>query len=323
MGAGDIDFKDCVKSIQVKIFYINDKSKQLDTIYPRAYQAFFDRDKNITKRLDFWGQSKNPWQTIEYDKKERIIRLERKEKNQISLIIKQFFSRNLIYPDSTNFYTDEKLKFEQYINHFNNNLIVKQEYYNRDTLRNYTTFDYDSKNRITKEIYNNTINGFGIILDKSFTGGKTEKHLTPNDSIIYKYEKKLDTLIIYEYKANILEKVKKNYKSNELDLDIENNFWKGKLKSSFLKYKWKDSLKTEYLRFNNKLEISEYKNIVSSKNKIIKKWKNSLGENIPKNVEVKTILIKYDKFGNWIDKTYLLNKTIIEQITRNIKYYCH
>lgn len=41
----------------------------------------------------------------------------------------------------------------------------------------------------------------------------------------------------------------------------------------------------------------------------------------PENIEIKIIQTQYDKFNNWIKKTYSLNGCIEKEINRKIKYY--
>ena len=80
--------------------------------------------------------------------------------------------------------------------------VVKQETYTNDTLRSYIVFEYDSNNRLKKQININTNNGFGIILDKSFTGNTTKKYLNENDTITYKNVEIGDTLVTSKYTTN-------------------------------------------------------------------------------------------------------------------------
>ncbi|MBE7688986.1 hypothetical protein F6A46_12225 [Tenacibaculum finnmarkense genomovar ulcerans] len=310
-----------VKSIFIEhLEFYRNKESRIDTSRI-TNKVFYDKKNNLIKRNDYSKDLKEPTQIIYYDTLNRVSKIIRKHKGEITEVFKQYFSSNSKYPDSLNIF--EKGIKTQYINHFSHTLLTKKEFFRNNTLRHYNLYKYNSDNQLTKKLFINTKNGFGVILDKSFTGYKSEKHLNANDSTIYKYQKKIDTLIIKKYRYNKLDKIIKKIKNKNLEIVIEDDFWNGKLNSRFSNYKWKDSIKTEYLRFNKKLEVDEYKNITTSKDKIIKRWKNSMTNERPENVEIKTIQTKYDKFNNWINKIYILDGLIEKEINRKIEYNWH
>jgi hypothetical protein len=320
----DIEFLDCVKSLSIKTQKFSKRKQKIDT-FQILNKIFIDEDKKITKRLDFRKSFKNenPWQIIEYDKYNRIKSLKRTHNDSITLVIKQFFTNNTIYPDSTNFYYKGKIKSKQYKNVFKDLLVIKQEFYTADTLRSYSTFQYDSKNRLIKELDINTKNGFGVTFDKSFTGSKTEKQLNPNDSITYRYQKLGDTLQIRIEKQNKLYKIKKEFINNEIKLDVNEKYIWGYLSEIQYNYKWKDSSKYLTKRFDRNGDLISYYKSTIFPDKIIQKRKYSLNESSTENIDTTTIEVIFDEKGNWIKKFYKKNDFIDRIITREIEYYCH
>lgn len=316
----NIEHKGSVKSIFIERLDFDKKNDLKIDTSRYTNKVFFDKKDNLVKRYDYSNSFKEPTQIVNYDTLNRISKIKREHNGKITEIINQYFSNSSKIPDSLNIFENGIIKREQIINHFLNNLLIKQEFFRNDTLRHYNLYKYNSENQLIKKLFINTRNGYGVTLDKSITGNKSKKHLNPNDSIIYKYQEKKDTLIIKEYKYNKLYKIIKKIKNKNLELKIEDDFWNGKLESRFSNYKWKDSIKTEYLRFNEKLEVNEYRNITSSKNKIIEKWKYSINNESPENVKIKDIKTQYDQFNNWIKKTYILNGVIKKEINRKIEY---
>lgn len=313
---------DCVNSIYIEEYNYSKRKEKIDTS-KFVSKVFYDKNDKIIKRFDYFRGFEKPSQIITYDSLTRISIIERNDGNQITKTISQYFSNNSKYPDSLNIYSKDLVKKEQTINHFIDSLVVKQELFTNDTLRNYTIFEYDSEKRLIKKLNINTKNGFGIILDKSFTGTVTRKDLNPNDSTFYKYENKLDTLIISEYEENKLEKVKKTFKNDNIEIEIEQGYWRGKLSNSFSTYKNKDSLKTKYIRYNDKLKLDSYRKTITYNDRIVSKWKHSMTNGRPENILITRIQTIYDKYGNWINKSFIQNEFKEREIRRVIKYNCH
>lgn len=320
----EIEFKDCVKSLSIKRQNFSKREEKIDT-FQILNKIYFDENKNIERRLDYRKSFNNetPWQIIEYDKFNRIKSLERSHNDSISLIIKQFFSNNSIYPDSTNFYHKGEIKTQQYQNYFKNSLVIKQEFYTTDTLRNYTTFEYDSTARLIKELDINTKDGFGIILDKSITGYKTEKHLNPNDSLTYQYQLIGDTIQIRIERQNKLYKLKKELLSQDIKLKIDEEYIWGYLSKIEYNYKWNDSTKNYSKRFDRNGDLVSYFNTSVFPDKIIHKWRYSITDSSPERIDTTKIETTYDKKNNWIKKIYRKNDFIDKIIIREIEYYCH
>ena len=317
----DIEHNDCVKSVTIFNYSFNKKNDVIDTI-KTINKVQFIKKGSIEKQWYYDSSSKDPWQIIEYDNKERILTISRKNKDQISLFAKQFFNSFSEYPDSLNIYRREKKKTDQYINIFKKKLLVKQEYYTQDTLRHYNTFQYDKKKRLIKESFINTKNGWGITIDKSITGNKDEKTLNSNDYKTYDYSTFKDTMVIT--KTNFTPKhtykeIKKELKSNSYLLKINEEYNNNYLEKSTYTYTSRDSIFNCTYYYINKKQINRFYKTVTTPNKIISNWNN----NDKESKEVIRIEIELDEFNNWIRKTYTTNNTVTRLTTRKIEYYCH
>lgn len=298
------DFKGCVKSISVnntRYNLYNPISNKKDETGTRLYQELYS--ENQIRRVRFeYNKSFNeePYQKTEFDSLGRVELLKRsKNYYYYDLTLKQFFSNQSMYPDTVSLLKNDTINIEKYINYFRDTLVVKQEYYLRDTLRTFLIFEYDSLDRLIKKIDVNTKNGFGITLDKSFTGDKTVKHLNPNDTTYYKHTMEGDSTVISEYRNGDLQEVKKKYKSHDFYIKVVEDV--GFSNSSYLNHYFssKDSLshRVRYIDRNGKVEH-----------------------------DIKTVTYisvnEYDKVGNWIKKTFVKDGKIDRVVKREIKYYC-
>jgi hypothetical protein len=316
----DIDHSGCVKSITNHNFTFIKNKETKDTI-KSVNKILFNKKGIMTKQLNCNNSVNDPWQIIEYDNQGRILTISRKDKNSISLFARQFFNNFSEHPDSLNIYNSEKRKTDQYINHFVKKLLVKQEYFTQDTLRHYNTYQYDKKNRMIKESFINTENGWGITLGKSITGDKEEKSLSPNDYTIYVYTKILDTLVFTKTKFTQfleLKDIRKKLKSYNYDIEITEEYKNNHLDKYTYTYSTKDSISTSKYFFTSKKEIGTFYNLITTPNKIV-----YISDNDKNSEHTTTILIEFDKFNNWIKKTYISKNSVTELIRREIEYYCH
>jgi hypothetical protein len=320
-----IDFKGCVKSLTIKSYSYNKKNETIDTTTSSAYKVFFSKNRNITKHIYFDKSLDNEWKTIEYDELERIKTIKIKEDGKNRLISEQFFNDFSDFPDSTNIYHDENKYKEQYINQFNKKNLIKQEFYTQDTLRHYNTYIYDKKNRLIKDYFTNTKNGFGITLGKSITGDKDEKTLWANDSIIYEYKKIKDTLITIKHQPKVWDEIKKEIKSNDFSLVIIEKYSRDFLNNSRYTYKSKDSIFDCTYFYNEKREVRSFYKTITTPTSIVSNWKSDIGGNLNSEEKTETtyIEIEYDIYNNWIRKKHIKDKIAIYQIKREIEYYCH
>jgi len=314
-----IDFNGCVKSIAIKSFSFDKKNETIDTT-TIAYKVYFAKNGNIAKQINFDKSLENEWKTIEYDELERIKTIKIKEDGKTRLISEQFFNNFSNYPDSTNIYHDGNKYKEKYINLFNKKNLIKQEYYAQDTLRHYNTYIYDKKNRLIKDNFYNTKNGFGITLGKSITGDKDEKTLWPNDSTIYEYKKIKDTLITIKLERKGWKEIKKELKSNIFTLEILEKYNRDFLENSRYTYKSKDSIFDCTYYYNEKREIRSFYKTITTPKSIISNWKNDFFNN-EERTETVNIEIEYDAYKNWIKKRYSKDKIVTSQVTREIEYH--
>lgn len=318
-----IDFNGCVKSIVVNSSSFNKENETIDTT-TSVYKVFFAKNGNITKHIYFHKSPDSEWKIIEYDELERIKTIKIKEDGKTQLVSEQFFNTFSNYPDSTNIYPyGEKYK-EQYINLFKKKNLIKQEYYTQDTLRYYNTYFYDKKNRLIKDYFINTENGFGITLDKSITGDKDEKTLNSNDSIIYEYKKIKDTLITIKRKPRFsINEIKKEIKTNNFLLEILEKYDRDFFENSRYTYKSKDSIFDCTYYYNEKREIRSFYKTITTPTKIVSNWKSDGFYDNKERTETTNIEIEYDVYNNWIKKKYFRDKIYISEIIREIEYYCH
>ena len=317
-----IDFHGCVKSINIKSFSFNKKNETIDTT-STVYKVFFAKNGNITKHIYFNTSRDHDWRIIEYDALERIKTIKIKEDRKTWLATEQFFNTFSSYPDSTNIYSYGKKNKEQYVNLFAKKKLIKQEYYTQDTLRHYNTYFYDKKNRLIKDYFINTENGFGITLGKSITGDKDEKTLNSNDSIIYEYKKIKDTLITIKHQSKIWNEITKEIKSNNFSLIILEKYSRDFLNNSRYEYKSKDSIFDCTYFYNEKKEIVSFYKTITTPTRIVSNWKSGSYYYNKEKTETTNIEIEYDTYNNWIKKKYSIDKISTLLVTREIEYYCH
>jgi hypothetical protein len=311
--ARELDHNGCVNNIRVKIFHFYENSNKPDTIY-REYLAIY-KDKKLLKQEGYVQNDSTPWQEILYDKLGRVSKLSRKKYDGKKFQIVQYFSNNSQYPDSTNFYFDDK-KNESYINTFLDTLVSKQEHYMRDTLRTYSTFKYDENYRLIEHIKVNTKNGFGITLGKSITGTEDIKHLNPNDSITFSYSSKGDTLIRKEYDKGELEEIIKTVTENQHKTEIIQEYGWGYYNRKIITKKLEDSIKVISYSFNRNQDTTSVLIEVRKPDKITSDWSQN-GRNSKSEIIIKT---ENDSLGNWIKKTKIRNGALEDEILREINY---
>jgi hypothetical protein len=320
----NIDFKDCVKSITIYNYSFKKNKETVDTI-KTINKMQFNKKGIITQQWNFNKSIKDPWQIIEYDNKGRTLTVSRKNKDKISLFAKQFFNNFSEYSDSLNIYRGEKSKTDQYINHFNKKLLVKQEYYTQDTLRHYNTYQYDKKSRLIKESFINTEKGWGITIGKSITGNRDEKTLNSNDYTTYDYNKFKDTTVITKTKFTLkhtYKEVKKELKTNTYSLEVKDEYDNDYLHQSTHTYTSKDSIFNCTYYYKNKREISRFYKTITKLNVQVGRWNSNVGtdQESTQTIKIDTVL---DEFDNWTRKVYSTNNITTQLIIRDIEYYYH
>jgi len=318
----NIEHSGLAKCITVHDYSFKINKEAVDTT-KTVDKIFFNKRGGVIKVLNFRDSEDEPWQIIEYDKKGRAQSISRKNNDGMSLFAKQFFNNFSDQPDSLNIYRGEKRKSDQYINHFDKKLLVKQEYFTQDTLRSYNTYQYDKKNRLIKESFVNTKNGWGITIGKSITGNKDEKTFYSNDDKTYVYSKLQDTTVIT--KTNITPKhtyieVTKELKTNNFSLEIKDKYDNNFLYESIHNYTSKDSIFycSYYYRDNKK--ISRFYKTITKPNIQIGTWNSDVGVD-QESTQTVNIDTSFDEFNNWTRKAYSTDNKIIRLIIREIKYF--
>lgn len=321
----NIEHSGQAKSITTYNYSFRIKKDVVDTT-KTVDKILFNKRGIMLKQWNFNNSEVEPWQIIEYDNKGRILIISRKDKDRISLFAKQFFNNFSYQPDSLNIYRGEKRKTDQYVNQFNKKLLVKQEYFTQDTLRHYNTYQYDKKNRLIKESFINTKNGWGITIGKSITGNQDEKTLNSNDYTTYNYNKFKDTLVITKTKftpKHTYKEVNKELKKNTYSLEIKDEYDNDYLHQSTHTYTSKDSIFycTYYYKRNNK-RISRFYKTITKPNVQVGTWNSNVGtdQESTQTINIETTL---DRFNNWTRKAYSTNNITTQLIIREIKYFNH
>lgn len=312
------DHNACVKSIFVEdsIFENRDYlSKRFKVIY---------NDKDQIKRYIMYGESlSTPFKIVIYDSLKRVEKIEINRKDGNGEKVVQYFRENLTEPDSIKIFTSDLLEIRKYDNHFKDDLLVRREIIENDTLRLYTLFEYDSNKNLTKELSINTKNGFGVINN---LGNSTTKHLNPNDSTLFNYKKVGDTIIVEKERFKGLVVREKTYNDDNLDVKIEEQINKNKnfVFQRWVRIKTKDSIISEHTYYKNKGELKSYYNSYTYDDKKVSKWidPNMMKDGKPEKKSITKIEKEFDHHGNWIKKTFKQNDTITSEISRTIEYYC-
>lgn len=137
------------------------------------YKVIYNSRNQIIKHLVYGENSQNPFKITIYDTLNRISKVEINRKNGNGEIVLQYFNCDLQFPDSLKIFSKEMIEQRKIINHFKDNLLKRRDLIEKDTLRYYNLFEYDSKNNLIKELNINTKNGFGVI---NKLGYSTKKH---------------------------------------------------------------------------------------------------------------------------------------------------
>ncbi len=313
------DFKGEVRSLTVNVLDISLYRDVPDTL------VFVDRTvysptKIPTSRYFYRKNTdEEPWQVLTFDHKGRKVHLIRKDdNNKIVTVINQFFRDNQKYSDSLVILDKEFGRTEIWRNHFRDSLVVRQDLFTNDTLRKYYLYDYDALGRVIKELRVNTKNGFGITLGSGITGGKPEKYINPNDSILYAYESRGDTIVTKEFKKGRLTNIEKRTTTENFEYvhnEIYNSWGLFRLYESFT---YPDSVisKWYYLTEGDTTKI-----VIAKQSQLGSESSTYYSE---KPSEPSLLLTKktwvYDDIGNWVLREEK-SKSHLRIITREIEYY--
>lgn len=315
----DIDFQGCVKKITLKNFELTAQSGKIDTL-KTITEIDFSKQGRILKVKKYNNSLNELSSFVEYDDLERIIKIATKDGDKMASSENQYFNKKSEFPDSTTINSDKKY-LEKYLNHFKNNVVVKQEHFVNGSLKEYSLYKYNDKNQMIEDLYLNSEND-----SEETVVSKTDNQLKfyPKILTLYEYKKAKDTLIsikiIPKYK---IKEVTKKLKKNEFSLEIKEKYENDKLKSASCIYVNKDSISESFYNYNNKKEIKDFYNTSTTQNSIISKIKNEGYANNQERSEIVKIEVAYDKFKNWIRKKYTKDNITSRIIEREIIYYCH
>lgn len=318
----NIDHQDCVKSIFVEDINYNKNEDKKDHL-SKKFKVIFDDHKRVLKHVSYYKDLENPFKIITYDSLNRVKHIEINREDGNGEILIQYFREDLMHPDSIKIFSLKMEERRKYINHFENQLLVRRDLIENDTLRHYTLLEYDSENHLTKELNINTENGFGVI---NKLGNTTTKSLYSNDSTLYLYKEVGDTIIIDRERFEDLIVREKTYKDSKVEVNIEEQIIK-KRNFIFLIHKTvksKDSTILEHKYYKDKNELKSYYNSYIYDDKIIHKWIDPImmKEEKPEKREVTNIKTSFDEKGNWVRKIYTRNGLITNEINRTIEYFC-
>jgi hypothetical protein len=311
-----------VKCITVRNYSYRINKEAIDTT-KTVDKILFNKMGRMIKLLNFRNSEDQPWQIIEYDNRGRILSISRKNNDRISLFAKQFFNNFSDQPDSLNIYRGENRKTDQYVNHFNKKHLVKQEYFTQDTLRHYNVYQYDKRNRLIRDSFVNTKNGWGITIRKSITGNQDEKTLNPNEDKMYEYSKLQDTTVVTETNVtpkHTYKEVTKELKTNKFSLQIKDKYDDDFLYESTHNYTSKDSIYHCSYYYKDNKKISRFYKAITKPDMQIGTWNSHVGVD-QESTQIVNIDTLFDKFNNWIRKAYSTDNKITQLIIREIEYF--
>ena len=318
-----LEFEGAIKSIMLLNYTLkeNIESKQ-DTSYFNLSRTYFSENKIPINRLYFNSPGDTMHsQKLTFDSLGRKAKLDSYDEDyKPSRSIIQHFTAENKYPDSIVIAFKQYGFTEKWYNWFEDNRVVRQEFYTSDTLRHFFKYKYDDKGRLTEQIKINTPNGFGITLDKSITGTVDETTLYPNDTTTFEYEEIGDTLKTFKYNNSKLRELSEKTRGDGMEFVSTLNFNRGGVLTSIHNTrKFGDSI--------NEIWYGLYKGDTTSITKqirtpdIIRYSYNRLKRDDSR--ESITIIERtLDNFGNWILQKNI-RKEEITVIERILEYYGH
>ncbi len=316
---GNIDFKGRVKCINVFEITFNNNYKDSICFNHEVHLnkkgivrkgAYYAKDTSITNTF-------TPSETTIFDRYGRIYKVYRKG----YLIERRKYSNRTTIPSKFEWYSDQNKKYTiKIVTAFNSKgQPITSSRITNNTLRCYYKYRYNDTDSLSEKIYINTPNGPKITLTKSFTKGKEEIYLYPNDTTTYQYSTAGDTLIRKEYTERGLYKVFKNAKGYRKIETMNNSSKKNRLYYEFIKT-YNDSITNDiHIFYSDKNEKSIYTTL-ETLTKIIR---SSINDMHSYREEEEYKHIDYDKYGNWILKQYYKkgSSKAYRTILRKIKYY--
>lgn len=315
----DIDFIDCVKKITLKKYNINKSETKIDTVKSIAEIDFTKNgDINILRTND--NLSLNFLLIVEFDNFNRVKRISRKNDDNLSISVEQYFNGKKEFPDSTITYRENN-NIEKHINHFKENLVIKQERFFNKVLQDYRLYKYNNDGQLIEDLYSNPeIDTDETVVFKD----NYEISVYPERVTLYEHKIKNDTIITIKIRPKYsMTEVIKKYINTEFKVEIIEKFEKDYLKSARTIYNSKDSISDISIYYNENKEIERYYKTFKSLKNEISVWKNGFSSHDEERTYMTKIDIIFDKFKNWTKKIYSKDGSVIRILEREIEYYCH
>ncbi len=310
----EIDYKGSVKKITLKTFNLNKSSNKIDTTKTIS-EIYFSKQKKILKIKKYDKSLNNLWSINEFDNLERIKTISRKDGTKMFNSVIQYFSNNTQFPDSTIIDFKQNYK-EKYINYFKDTLVIKQEHFVNDLLQDYRLYKYNLKNQLIEDLYLNPENNSDeTLVSKS----DNELAFYPERLTKYEYQIAKDTILITKISPKYsIKEITKKVQSKDNKSEVTEKYENEILTESTIIFTSKDSISNIHIRYRNK-EIFSYYKTLTNLNSIITIW-SSFPNDTEKTFTTK-IETEYDKFKNWIKKTYSNDGNINYISERQIDYY--
>jgi hypothetical protein len=314
----EIDFKDCVKKITLKNYTLNKKNDKIDTVKTISEINFY-KDGKLELLKNYNSSINDLWRIVEFDNLGRITKMSRKNNDKMINFVNQYYNNKTEFPDST-FIISENYN-EKYVNYFKKNLVIKQEHFVNNSLKDYRVFKYNNQNQLIEDLYLNPEND----TDKTVVyKGDNQISFYPERLTLYEHKKIKDTIIITKISPKFFNKeVTKKLKTDKFSLKIIEEYDKDYLTKSRFIYTFKDSISEISYYYKNKKEIRDYYKSTTTPKSIISNWKSEISYDKTERNSIINIETTYDKFHNWTKKIYLRGNLTIEIIERTIEYYCH
>lgn len=316
----DIEHKSCVKKIKVTSFYLSVAKDLQDTV--KAISIVDFSKKGLIQQIkSYYSAFGNSWKITVFDDLGRVRTISNKQDSDPIPFILQYFSNDSKFPDST-IIKRNKNYIEKYINIFSKKLLTRQNHYVNDSLEDYRVYKYNKKNQLTEDFYYNSENTEGKTMISNIERDSFQLSFYPEQQKTYEYYTSKDTnvVIIKKPKSStkeIIKKVKNKKHSIEIIEKYDNNL----LDEFTSVYTAEGIISKVHNRYNKNKAINNYYNTITTDTSYVAKY--TTYENEPEKIFKIDIEVVYDKFNNWIKKTYSRNKIVDNVVVREIEYYCH
>lgn len=316
----NIEYKNCVKEITITNFFLSNSKGAKDTT--KAISIVNFSKKGLIQQIkSYYSTYGNSWKTTVFDKFGRVTTISKKQDNNLIPFVDQYFSNDTKFPDST-IIKSNKNYVEKYNNIFIENQLIRQNHYINGSLEDYRTYRYNKNNQLIEEFYHNSDNPAGETMVSSLNDNSYRLSFYPNQQTLYEYYTKKDTNVVVKIQPKSSRKeIIKKLNNRKYFLEIMEVYYNSKLDEFKSIYTSNTMILKTHNRYNKNKQINNYYNTIETDTSYVVKY--TTYENQPENTFKTDIEVVYDKFNNWIKKTYSRNKIIDNIIDRKIEYYCH